>query len=88
MDPEVLEAQTHEDKPPGGTAPKRDKVNPVIACAGNPERFAALKRGLRAWRRAYREAWAKWAAGLREVVFPRGTFYMQVCHSVCCGPAP
>ncbi len=85
----ALSNTSPHDSPLGSTIPRRDKIKPVIACTGNPQRFAALKLGLRAWRHAYRYAWSLWKAGRRNVVFPLGTFGMRVSHAVCCGlPAP
>ncbi len=89
LSPNSLENTSPHGRPKGGTIPRRDKIKPTLACAGNPRRFAALKLGLRAWRQAYRYAWTLWKTGRRDVVFPLGTFSMRVNHSVCCGlPAP
>jgi putative transposase len=56
--------------------------NPTFALgrgAAKEVRLAAIAK-LRAFRSAYREAWSKWRAGDRSVVFPAGTYAMRVIH--------
>jgi putative transposase len=62
---------------------------PVFA-VGKRQRHA-LQRALatlRAFRRAYREALHDWRAGLRDVVFPAGTWLMRTTHGVAVQDAP
>ena len=42
---------------------------------------------LRGWRAAYREAYDRWRAGRRKVLFPRGTYAMRVYHAALVSPA-
>jgi len=49
--------------------------------------FAAVGE-LRAFRAAYREAFEAWRQGVREVVFPFGTWLMRVVHGARCLPSP
>ena len=50
--------------------------------------FFAAVRELRAFRAAYRTAFEAWRQGVRDVVFPYGTWLMRVVHGVPCLPAP
>lgn len=52
-------------------------LRPTVAAKVRAERFAALQ-ALRAFREAYRDAWARWRAGEREVTFPAGTWWVVV----------
>jgi hypothetical protein len=55
--------------------------NPTFAVGrGQRKRFVAAVAELRAFRRAYRDALEQWRAGLRSVVFPRGTWCMCRVH--------
>jgi putative transposase len=57
--------------------------NPTVAVGrGQRSIFFAAVAELRAFRKAYREALARWRAGLRSVVFPRGTWCMCQVHGV------
>ena len=57
--------------------------NPTFAVGRGQQRvfFQAVVE-LRAFRRAYRDALEQWRAGLRSVVFPRGTWCMCQVHGV------
>jgi len=57
--------------------------NPTFAVGrGQRKVFFEAVAELRAFRRAYRQALEKWRAGLREVVFPTGTWCMCQVHGV------
>ena len=57
--------------------------NPTFAVGrGQRKVFFEAVAELRAFRRAYRQALDKWCAGLREVVFPTGTWCMCQVHGV------
>jgi hypothetical protein len=61
--------------------PLRDR-NPTFAVGrGNREGFFAAVEELQAFRAAYREALRLWRLGVREVVFPPGTWAMKQVHS-------
>ena len=77
------------ERSPSGTSPRRGKIKPVVACPGDPKRYATLKKGLKAWRQAYRQAWAQWKQGVRDALFPLGTFWMRLAHKApCYDPSP
>jgi REP element-mobilizing transposase RayT len=58
----------------------RDR-NPTFAVGrGQKKIFIEAVAELRAFRRAYREAFEQWRAGLRSVVFPQGTWCMCRVH--------
>ena len=67
--------------PAGGTRPDF-QVRPHLAKAASPER----KAGLKAWREAYAHALYAWRCGVREVLFPPGTFLMRRLHRVKVAP--
>ena len=67
---------------PGQGEPRRG-LNPRIACRDKWKRVEALQR-LKEFRRAYRKAWLAFARGLRETVFPYGTYWMRVTWGVVC----
>lgn len=57
--------------------------SPTLAVGrGQRKVFFAAAAELRAFRKAYREALAKWRAGRRSVVFPQGTWRMCQLHGV------
>ncbi len=70
---------------PSTEEPPRN-VKPRIACQDRQKRAKALAR-LKAFLRAYREAWDEFASGLRETLFPHGTYWMRVAYAVPCAPA-
>lgn len=57
------------------------RLNPTFA-VGSRQRGAFLDavRDVREFRRAYRQAFEQWRAGLRSVVFPEGTWLMKQLH--------
>ena len=61
--------------------------NPTFAVGkGNREAFFEAVAKLRNFRRSYREALAKWCTGVRDVVFPLGTWHMAVHHGALVAP--
>ena len=57
--------------------------NPTLAVGrGNKAEFFAAVQWLREFRSAYRKAFELWRAGLREVLFPFGTWCMKQLHAV------
>jgi len=62
-------------------------LNPRVAGRDKWKRIEALQR-LRAFRRAYHEALARWREGLREVVFPAGTWLLRRLLGVVTAAAP
>ena len=60
----------------------RDR-NPTFAVGRGDRKVLVQTVGeLRAFRHAYRQAFAQWRAGLRSVVFPQGTWWMCRAHGV------
>jgi REP element-mobilizing transposase RayT len=65
------------------TREPRRQLNPRIACRDKWKRIEALQR-LTAFLSAYEEALEAWRAGVRDVVFPAGTWLMRVLHGAPC----
>lgn len=63
-------------------------LNPQFAAAGNGAVAAEAVKRLRAFKAQYTRALAEWTAGERNACFPRGTWWMRVCHGARCGPGP
>jgi putative transposase len=62
-------------------------LNPSFAVGrGRREEFFEAVLELRTFRRLYREALQRWRAGIRNVVFPRGTYAMVWNHAVATSP--
>lgn len=62
------------------------KLNPRIACRDEKKRKDALA-ALQAFLRAYRAAWSDFASGVRDVLFPHGTYWMRVAYGLPCAAA-
>ncbi len=77
-------AQSSDARPSQGEAHRA--LNPRIAGRDKWKRIEAISR-LRDFLSAYREAWLAFARGLRETVFPHGTYWMRVAHGVRCAAA-
>lgn len=59
--------------------------NPTFATKGSGKRgFLNAVAILRTFRSAYRDALIQWRRGVRKVMFPAGTWLMQVAHGACC----
>ena len=56
--------------------------NPTFASGTAAGAFAGAVAALREFRAAYAAAMARWRAGLRDAVFPTGTWSMARVHSV------
>jgi REP element-mobilizing transposase RayT len=65
--------------------PKRVLV-PTVA-AKDPHALRAALAVQREFRRAYRAALELWRAGVRDVAFPFGTWWLRVHHRAVCAPA-
>ena len=61
-------------------------LNPRLACKDEWKRIEAIQC-LKAFLCAHREAWQAFARGVRETVFPHGTYWMRVMLNVSCAPA-
>lgn len=67
---------------PAGAEPKRT-LSPRVASRDRWKRVEALLR-LAEFRVAYRKAWEALRKGLRDVLFPPGTYWLRVAHGVRC----
>jgi putative transposase len=67
---------------PAPVDPRR-RIRPRIATRNVARRVAALRR-LREFAQDYREAFDAWTGGVREVLFPLGTWLMRVRHAAPC----
>ena len=66
--------------------PLRDR-NPTFAVGrGNREAFFAAAGEVRMFRQQYRHAMQQWRAGVRDVAFPAGTYWMRRVHAVEVSP--
>lgn len=65
---------------------RRRGLNPRIASRNSWKRIEALAR-LKEFGSAYRDALGAWRAGLRDALFPPGTWLMRVQHRVRCASA-
>jgi hypothetical protein len=76
----VLQASPYEHST--SWEPIRER-NPHFAVGrGQRKAFFKAVRILRAFRRDYRESFAQWRNGVRDVIFPAGTWLMRVLHDV------
>jgi putative transposase len=58
-------------------------LKPRVAARDRWKRIEALAR-LTTFLAEYRQAWREWSKGVREVVFPAGTYALRVVHGVPC----
>jgi REP element-mobilizing transposase RayT len=79
-----VKAQRPADRP--GTLEPRRTMSPRVAAMDTWKRIDAIER-LRRFLQAYREAWACLKARLPNVVFPPGTYLLQVRHGVAVATA-
>ncbi len=76
-------AQSPDDRP-RPSEPRRG-LNPRIAARDKWKRIEAISR-LKSFLADYRVAWDAFAKGLRNTVFPHGTYWMRVTYGVRCAP--
>jgi putative transposase len=63
----------------------RRQINPRVAGRDRERRKEALRQ-LKQFLLDYRVAWLAFRDGVRDVLFPEGTYAMRLHHGVCCGP--
>lgn len=68
-------------------AEQRGKLSPRVAGRNERARIEYLER-LKEWLGAYKKAWLQLAAGVRDVLFPAGTWALRRHAGVCCAPVP
>jgi len=78
-------AQSHTDT--AQSWERRRNLRPRISCRDRWKRMEAIQR-LKSFLNDYREAWEKFRAGIRDVVFPYGTYSMRINLGVCCQAPP
>jgi hypothetical protein len=78
-------AQKPTDRP--GSRERRRELNPLVAASSKWSRIEALMRS-RAFRDAYIAARTAFAAGVRDVVFPAGTYWLRRFTRAICEPFP
>jgi REP element-mobilizing transposase RayT len=78
-------ARVLSQKPYARPAPgePRRGLNPRVGCRAKWKRIEALQR-LREFASAYKEALDAWRAGVRDALFPPGTWLMRVQHAALC----
>jgi len=69
------------------TEEPRRKLNPRVAARDKWKRIEALTR-LAEFIEAYRTAWTKLKAGIRDVLFPAGTYWLRLAHGARCQAPP
>jgi putative transposase len=69
------------------TREPRRQLNPQVAASNKWSRIEALLRN-RAFRDAYATARASFAAGIRDVIFPAGTYWLRRFTQAVCAPCP
>jgi len=74
-------AQRPDARPAAGE-PRRG-LNPRLACRDKWKRIEAISR-LKSFVEDYRRAWLAFARGLRDTVFPHGTYWMLLTYGVRC----
>ena len=78
-------AQKCTDRP--STREPRRQLNPRVAARSKWSRIEALMRN-RAFRDAYLAARESFAQGIRDVIFPAGTYWLRRFTGALCGPVP
>ena len=66
---------------------RESEINPRVAARDRKLRVRMLEK-LKAFQSAYREAYAKYRAGAREVLFPAGTYWLRLHMGVRCHDPP
>ena len=86
LGPERVLGQSPKDCP---TSPEpRGNIKPQVACRDKWRRIERLQ-AVGEFLIAYREAFKKFASGVRDVIFPAGTYWLRVhCGVACHDPAP
>jgi REP element-mobilizing transposase RayT len=62
------------------------RLKPRIAARDKWRRIEALSR-IKSFEQHYRDSRARWCSGIREVVFPAGTYLMRIMYGVQCAGA-
>jgi putative transposase len=77
-------AQSPFSRPTGNEVHR--ELSPRVAGRDRWKRIEAIGR-LKEFLRDHREAWREFASGVRDVVFPHGTYWMRVMYAVPCASA-
>jgi len=65
-----------------------NRLSPTFAIGRDHAARRMAGATVRAFREAYRAALAKWRHGIRDILFPAGTWWMRVFHGAQCTPQP
>jgi putative transposase len=74
----------HPTDTPDTPEPRRD-ISPRVAAKNKWRRMELLQR-LKTFLQAYRQAYQKWRAGSRDVLFPPGTYALRIYAGACIAP--
>jgi putative transposase len=85
MGPKAVLAQDWRDCP--RTQRRRGELKPTVAAQSKWRRIEALRRS-GAFKDAYRAARARLIAGVKDVAFPVGTYWLKRFACVLCEPVP
>jgi len=69
------------------TSPPRRNLNPRVACRDKHKRLTSIDR-LKRFQQRYQQALEQWAVGVRDVLFPAGTWQLVQLGVVRCEPPP
>jgi len=81
--PKAVLEQSFESKP--STDEPLGALDPRVAAKSPVARVQAIKK-MQHFVKAYREAWLRWRAGIRDVLFPAGTYALRLHSGVLCAP--
>ncbi|HKO52562.1 MAG TPA: hypothetical protein VJV79_32870 [Polyangiaceae bacterium] len=76
-------SRAHESNP--SKQERLGALNPRIAAQSPAVRVQAIQK-MRAFAKAYRAAWLRWRDGIRDVIFPAGTYALRLHSGVLCAP--
>jgi putative transposase len=81
----AVKARSPFDRPM--TKEPRRTLRPQVACRDKSSRIAWLAE-IKVFFEEYREALREFASGVRETIFPAGTYMMRVRFAVACHDPP
>jgi putative transposase len=64
--------------------PSRHEINPRFSTGSNRDERRIARGNLLGFFRRYREAWMRFKEGIRDVVFPAGTYALRIHSGVAC----
>jgi len=79
----AVHGQSFDSKP--STGEPLGTLNPRIAAKSPAVRVQAIQK-MQVFVKAYRAAWVRWRDGMRDVLFPAGTYALRLYSGVLCAP--